>query len=191
MRRVTLLLLLAFMLVVETVSANIILTDPNQASVSVKITNLADYPDMALVYYYDSKTESKDGLINVTYRETKKAGLVTSRELPIGKFNCPMTIYVVEKSYLAKVDVNKIDWTTDEHANKLNLFVEKTGFRSTFYSHVDVEYKLAKKNKTFYLYKSKLTGQYRNPTPDLVKTFADEVVDLAKPMDVSLDPITL
>jgi len=171
MKKGTLLLMLSFVLVVANVKADIILTDADEyLSVNAQITNLSDYPEVALVGY-DSMLK-----FGKTYKD---------RIYNLG----PMTFYIVEKKYLKKLDVNKNDWQKDKNAQKLNLYYDRKVVKSTEYESITVDYKLAKKGNMYYVYKSKETYKLRSlgakqATADVVKVFKDNVVDVSLPINV-------
>lgn len=165
------LLMLSCALVVPTVNADIIMTNSQElVTVTAQITNLSDYPEVSVV--------GCETMINI-------GRVVKDRVSSLG----PMTLYLVKKKYLKKVDVNKHDWQKDKHAQKMNLFYEKGVLESSDYSSISVDYKLAKKGSTYYVYKSKVTyklrskGEKKAPA-DVVKTFEDNVINPSEPIYV-------
>jgi len=182
MKKVMLLLVVSFLLAVPSMNSNIISTNPT-APIRVKITNLSEFPDVTILSYTDAY-KAEGNIRNLV--KFKRVDLIAPNDLltPYTLGSNPTAFYVVKKDYLKKVTVDSIDWSTDNHAQKLNIVVKTNSCMSYVYSAVGVEFKLAKRNNKYYVYKSRMTYSYLNSAPSLVTNFANEVVDIDKPFIV-------
>jgi len=182
MKKVPFLLMISFVLVVTNVKADIVY--PNRMTLKAQITNLRDFPEVVVVGLTEGGT-FEDRFVDINGGVYKNE-LATS--LMYGK---KMFFYVVKKDYLEKVGLKKIDWQKDTNVQKLNLVNDWGALPSSEkYTAIDVEFKLAKKNKTYYVYKSKITAKPRvkeaqQPVADVVKTFTDKVVNPLEPIYIS------
>ena len=178
MKRFKFLVIVLFVLFVL-FSANsfgdIIITSPNSARINVRINNLNDFPDVAVVGLIDCVALSKS---NMVYKVESGDFLMLHR-------SCPVSLYVMKATYLEDVDLNKIDWAKDKNVKKMNLTINGNTFNSKDYSSLFIDYNLAcYKDTTFYLYKTMTTYISRNKQQDLVQSFKNDV-DPFKPISVS------
>lgn len=181
MKRLMCLLFLSSVLVVMNMHADI-LPRPVDTKVCVQITNLSDFPDMAIVGMDACNTYGKNLIL-------------VNKELPLSttaKFHdCPKIFYVVNRTYLKKVGMEKIDWATDKHVQQLNVIADWNYLQTEFYSTLEVDFKLAKKEGTYYVYKTRLLLKNRNrgnqatpSTGEFVRTFTDDVVNVHEPITI-------
>lgn len=175
MKKVTCLLLLSFVLMVADVKADMVADDI--VEMDVQITNLDDFPDMAIVAFDSGAMPSN-----------KKYSLVKDKSLPMSHSLGKRAIYyIVKKDYLGKEGIDKIKWETDRNVQRLNV---ETGLKwdladdSDVYSLIQVDLKLAKKKSTYYVYKTKVTGK-QQAGADVVKIYKDDVVDPLEPIYIS------
>jgi len=178
MKKSTCLLLLTFVLFVTNMRADMILRNP--VKITAQITNLIDYPDMVVVFYDGftllgpAKVQLYENMIPGNYSDKNKTN-----------------VYIINKEYLKKVGIENIDCQRDKNVQKLNVISDWTMISSSeAYTAIDVEFKLDKKNNTYYVYKSKITAKPRvkenqKAAANVVKTFKDDVVDPFEPIYVS------
>lgn len=189
MKKVMYMLLLSSILVVSNMRANIVTLPPTR--IQTQLTNLSEFPEVVIVEFFE-------GAVPVmNYKMIQGNTLSMS---PVS--NKQVGFYVIKRKYLEKVGWDNINWSTDKNVQKLNVVTECASSNrvivalnytpSEQFSAIDVYLKLAKKNNTYYVYKSKVTGKLRTNSsqeapPDIVKTYQDDVVDLAEPLLISQD----
>jgi len=181
LKKVRFLFLLSFVLAVTNVKANIVVGPIT--SVNIQLTNLNEFPDVVIVAH-------DYGMINIP--PGGKFSIVKGNRLPMSHTSGkPNTYYLLKKEYLEKIGIDKVDWFDGRNVQKLNL---ETGMGSFIfvedYSAIEVEFKLVKKGNEYYVYKSKVTAKPRakgnqQAAPDVVKTYTDNVVDVAEPIYIS------
>lgn len=173
MKKVTVLFLLASVLIIAPLRADVI--QLNTTFIRAQLTNLKDFPDLAVVAY--EKYNESNG-VNFAKNVTQSFRAVF-----------PMSFCVVKKDYLKTVDLIKNNWLKDKHAQTLNLFMDKTTCVSPMYAEILVDYTLAKKGTTYYVYKSGVTYTYRTTgkkkTEQLDKASKENGVDPSKMIYVS------
>jgi hypothetical protein len=155
-------------------------------TLSAKITNLMDFPELVVVALPEDAT-MRDNIIG-NNSGIYKDGLATS--IMVGK---KMVYYVVKKEYLEKVGLNNIDWQKDANVQRLNVvnnWPARALTLSEKYTAITVEFKMVKRNNTYYVYKSKIVAKRwvkrtQQAIADEVKTFTDNVVDPLAPIYVS------
>jgi hypothetical protein len=92
---------------------------------------------------------------------------------------------------LEKVGLNNIDWQKNANVQRLNVVNDWPAVTlSEKYTAITVEFKMVKKNNTYYVYRTKITAKPRvketqQAVADEVKTFTDNVVDPLAPIYVS------
>lgn len=154
---------------------DIIITGPTPAKICVRINNLNDFPDIAVIGLSDCVALSNS---NKAYRVEPDSFLKVYK-------SCPLSLYVMKVNYLKNVDLDKIDWNKDENVKKLNLTVNANSFNSNDCSAVIIDYNLASfKDTTLYLYKTEITYKYKDKRPDAVQSFKNDA-DPFKPISVS------
>jgi len=176
-------ILFTCVLVVMNMHADVI-PPPEDTKVRVQITNLSDFPDLAIVGLHECSNNGK------------KIPTLVKDELSIQMINiytnCPKIFYVIKKEYLEKVGIDKIDWSTDKHVQQLNVIADWNGLQTEFYSTLEVDFKLAKREGTYYVYKTRLLLRNRNygnkqtlSTTEFVRIFTDDVVNVHEPIRIS------
>jgi hypothetical protein len=172
------LLLFSFVLVITHVKADIVY--PNRVTLNAQITNLKDFPEVAVVGLTEGGTF--EGSIKNLYGGVSISGGIYKDKL----FNSllgdqKMLFYVVKKDYLKKVGPKNIDWQKDAHVQRLNVVNDwDPSYVSKNYAAIDVAFRMVKKKNTYYVYKSKITATPRDKKTqqtDEVKIFKDNVVD--------------
>ena len=179
MRKLKFLLVLIVALFVTELHSDIIVVDPIQANVCVRIVNLNEFPDIAVIGLHSN--------CFALSKSNRAYQIKTNSCLRVNKA-CPLTLYVVKKEYLRKKELDVIDWSQDKNVQKLNLSVKTKSVNSYDYSSVVIEFKLARhKGTTYYLYKSKMTYKYQNDRSDSVRNLKNDIVDPLKPISVSTE----
>lgn len=187
MKKSMCLLLLSFVLVGTHVEADIVTVPPTR--IQAQLTNLSEFPEVVIVEFFE-------GAVPVmNYKMIQGNTLSMS---PVS--NKQVSFYVIKRKYLEKVGWENINWSTDKNVQKLNVVTECASSNSVIialsykpseqFSVIDVYLKLAKKNNTYYVYKSKVTGKLRTNSsqqapPDIVMNYEDDVVDTAEPIVIS------
>lgn len=160
--------------------ADIIIVQPSPAKICAKIKNLNDFPEIVIVGYSDCLALSK----------SNKAFAVKSNSCLKMYKTCPLALYAVEKKYLKKIDLNKIDWHKDKNVQKLNLTINAKEFNTFDFSSLEVDFMLERYNDTtLYLYKTQMTYKYKAERPDSIQYFKKEV-DPFKPISISIKRAT-
>jgi len=178
MKRLKYLLLIPFAFIATRLHGDIIVIEPQPADICVKLTNLNEFPDIAVIGLSDCFALSKS---NKAYRIKSNSCLKVYKP-------CPLSLYVIKLDYLKQNDLDKINWDKDKNVQKLNLTVKAKSFNTYDFSSVEIDFNLASKNGTiFYLYKTKMTYKYENERPDSVQYFKNDVVDPLKPISVSIE----
>jgi len=177
MKRLKYLLLFSFALFTGQLHGDIIITKPTPAKICVRIKNLHEFPDIAVIGVNNCLAFSNS---NIAYRVDSGSCL---------KFNqtCSLSLYALKTDYFNRIDLDKIDWEKDKNVQKLNLTVKAQSFSTSQFRSLEIDFNLACRHDTvFYLYKAKTTYQYKNSRPDLVQHFKDETEDPLKPISVSI-----
>lgn len=168
---------LILLLAVLTISlyADIIIVQPSPARICAKIQNLNDFPEIAILGFSDCLALSK----------SNKSFVVKSNSCMKMYKTCPLSLYAVEKNYLKKIDLNKIDWHKDENVQKLNLTINEKEFNTNDFSSLEVDFMLDRYNdSTLYLYKTQVIYKFKAERPDSVQFFKKEI-DPVNPITVS------
>jgi hypothetical protein len=169
MKKVTLLLLLSFVLAITYARADI--ASVNTAFIYVQIANLNKFTDIEIVSCPADKT------VGPGYAKILEKYMYHPY---------PTTLYVVKKEYLKKVGLLKIDCHKDKHVHKLNLCLDKRYCNTRKFVDIWVDYTLVKRGATYYLYKSRATYINRtkgfNRATKRVKNFKNEVVNPSAPI---------
>lgn len=177
MKRLKYLLLIPLALFTGRLHGDIIITKPTPAKICVRIKNLHEFPDMAVIGLNDC----------LAFQNSNKAYRVDSCSCLKINHACPLSLYALKIDYFNRIDLDKIDWEKDKNVQKLNLTVKAQSFNTTQYRSLEIDFNLACRHDTvFYLYKAKTTYQYKNSRPDLVQHFKDETEDPFKPISVSI-----
>jgi len=156
-------------------SGDIIITGPSTASIKVRINNLNDFPDVAVIGVSECFA---------LFDPYKAYRIEPGYFLKVNK-SCPLSLYTLPAGKLKTLDLEKIDWENDINVKKLNLTVKATSFNSSAYRELIIDFNLARHNDTtLYLYKSKMTYKYRTNAPDNVQFFPDDA-DPFKPISVT------
>lgn len=189
MKQLMCLLLLSFVLVFTHVEADIVTVPPTR--IQAQLTNLTEFPEVVIVEYFEGAVPAE------------KYKIIQGNTFSMSPLsNKQVSFYVLKKEYLEKVGLDNINWSTDKNVQRLNVVTgsalspEKHYIAFTYnaaseqYSAIDVYLKLAKKNNTYYVYKSKVTGKLRTNSsqqtpPDIVKNYKDDVVDTTEPILIS------
>lgn len=161
---------------------DVIINDRHHVQKCVKITNLDDYPDVALLGFVPPGTVHYD-----TY-------LITSAEcLTKGyKYN-DFNVYAVSKTYLEGKDIKKIDLPRDPNAVPNNIHIELFGGYlpdSIPISGIDQYFKILGFSKTeVILHKWKEVTRFNNGKPDSTTTYvyAEPVIQLYQKIQTGID----
>ena len=179
MKRLTYFLLVLFLIISPSLNSDVILVKPNSVphtnEVCVRINNLNDFPDLALVGVWDCYALSN----------SDKAFRVMSYSCINATKTCPILLYAMSLDYFKTVDLDEIDFDDNKNVKKLNLTVKDNLRNTNLYSFIYVDYNLARyKDSTLYLYKTKMTYKFDDRRPDSIKNFNNDVVDPFKPISV-------
>lgn len=191
MKSLKCLLVVVFVLLAGKVQGDIITIDPNDAKISVRISNLSDFPDVTVIGYRDCVSLSKP----------EKVFKVDSSSSLQGSEKCPLSFYIVDSKYLKKNKLEKIDFENDKNVQKLNLIVIAEISTTYDYTSIDVDFSLSRKNGSYYLYNSQTTYLYQKELvqyPDrnvhqekTVIKHEDKIVDPLEPLYVKVNPLNL
>jgi hypothetical protein len=191
MKSLKCLLVVVFVLLAGKVQGDIIMIQPNDAKISVRISNLSDFPDVTVIGYRDC----------VSLSNPEKVFKVDSSSSLQGSEKCPLTFYIVDSKYLNKNKLEKIDFKNDKNVQKLNLVVYADICKTYDYTSIEVDYSLARKKGSYYLYNSQTTYLYQKEQvryPDrnvhqekIVEKYEDKIVDPFEPLYFKVDPILL
>jgi hypothetical protein len=158
------LLLLICPLVCCIISADIIPDNSHPVEKCVKITNIADYPDISLLGYVTGPMIEPE-----TYGITAKDCLHKGY-----KFNT-LNILAVKRSYLLNKDIAKVDWSKDRNVVKSNIQIECYGGYmndSIHISGIEQFYKIVGfTDSSVVLFKWKETNKFNNGKPSSTKKF--------------------
>ena len=189
MKNLKCLLVVVFVLLAGKVQGDVIRIEPNDAKISVRISNLSDFPDVTVIGYRDCVSLSKP----------EKVFKVDSSSSLQGNEKCPLTFYIVDSKYLKKNKLEKIDFEKDKNVQKLNLIVIADVCTTYDYTSIDIDFSLARKDGCYYLYNSQTTYLYQKELvkyPDrtvrqekIVKQYEDKIVDPLKPLHVKINPV--
>lgn len=160
-------LIVAFLFLCRISFGDIIMDNVHYVEKCVKITNLADYPDVAFLGFVPRSARSSD-----TYLISSSQCLTKGY-----KYN-DFNVFAVNKTYLEGKDLKKIDLPSDSNAISSNVYLEILGYYvhdSIRISGVEQYYQvIGFSNTSVVLHKWKEVTKYNNRTPDLIKTFAYE-----------------
>lgn len=144
---------------------DIIISHTHSVQKCVKITNLEDYPDIALVGFIIPMGSNYESYL-----------ISSSKCLSKGyKYN-DFNVYAVNKAYLTGKDLNKLDLPRDPNAVQSNIKIEPYfGYMndSIPISGLEQYYQIvgfSKTNVILYLWKE--VTKFNDGKPDLTKTFA-------------------
>lgn len=174
MKNLKYLLFLPFVFFATGLHGDIILVDTTPAKICVRIINLNKFPDMAVIGLSDC----------LAFSNSNKAFRIKNNSCLNASNACPLTLYVMKTDYFNKIDVNTIDWGRDKNVQKLNLTINAKSFYTRDYKSLDIDFNLAIRNNTYYLYKSKMTWKYRDERQDSIKHFNNNAADPFKPISV-------
>ena len=156
----TLLLLLAVFTVES--YGDIIIVSYAPKKICLKIENLHDYPDMAIIGV---------GAYS-TFPMSSKVDMVDSCScVDIAVVN-PAAFLAVKKKYLEKTGIDKIDWKKDKNVAKadIKLNTNMFKFRTPTVESVEIYYKIVGfDKKSMVLQPTSLIIKYNNGDPDSVK----------------------
>ena len=191
MKNLKCILLVIFVSLAAKMQGDVIVIEPNKASIGVRISNPDDFPDITVIGYRDGVALSK----------SEKAFIVDSNTYFEGDEKSPLTFYVVKSDYLKKKKLNKIDLQKDKNVQKLNLIVLANTFNTYDYTSVEIDYTLVcNKDNIYYLYNSETTYRYQkelvkyperrgNRPETFVKNRTDYVVDPFESITVTAKPV--
>lgn len=175
-------LLVVFLFLGRISYGDIIIDNAHYVEKCVKITNLADYPEVALLGFVPPSAMSYD-----TYLISSSQCLTKGY-----KFN-DFNVFAVSKAYLEGKDIKKIDLPRDPNAIRSNIHIEVFGgyvHDSIPISGVEQYYKIIGfSDMSVILHKWKEVTKYNNGTQDSTKTFAyeGEVSQLSQKLTVGIN----
>jgi hypothetical protein len=156
-------LVFIFLLLTSVSIADVILLDYHNVDVCIKISNIDDYPTIALIEYFDC----------VAIPQSKRAFRIHKISCLRSNKICTPTIYAVKKEYIKDKDIKDINWPKDKNALKSNLTIKATSTETLEqWSSVELYYKIVGfTDTTIVLYKEKQVIKYENEKPDSVAIF--------------------
>ena len=162
MKRLKYLIIILLALFATRLHGDIIIVKTTQNKIYVRIKNLNEFPDIAVIGLSDCIAFPKS---NKAYR------VISSSRLEVNK-SCPISLYVVKLDYLIQKDLDEIDWNKDKNVQKLTLSVKANSFNTYNFSSVEIDFNIASQNESiYYLYKTKMTYKYQNERPDSIQYF--------------------
>jgi len=137
---------------------DIIIVEYSPTKICVRITNLSDYPDIAIIGFSDCfATLPKVNIVDsISCLEVRKA--------------CPLTFYAVKKDYLIEKGIKNINWKKDKNVMKSNMTF--TGKETTWYQNVGTMelnlYIAGFKENSMVMYQKSSTLKFKNDKPDIL-----------------------
>ena len=162
--------LLLLLVTITSISSfgDIIITKSFPNRICVKVNNLNDFPDIAVI-----------GVSECLAPFTKdQVDIIDSIScLNINKLY-PFTFYAVKKAYLEKKGINNINWKKDKNVKKSNVAINPDDFKHVDWNakidvvelHLDIA-GYDKDEAAFIFYLSKRIVKYDRNIPDDVKTY--------------------
>lgn len=158
------LLMIIFLFIGKTAFADVIPENAHYVSMCVKITNIEEYQEIALLGFIESRVGS-----NQIYLVSQSKCLTKGY-----KFNT-LELYAVKKTYLEGKDTSKLDLPNDKNAVKTNIQINPYyGYISDSNPLVSIEqyYKIVGfTESSVIIYMWKEISKYNNGQKDQVKTF--------------------
>jgi hypothetical protein len=159
------LLMIIFLLIGRTASADIIPENSHYVTMCVKITNLEEYPEISLLGY----VKSFGGSHFLTYE------VLSSNCLSKGYKFYTLELYAVPKTYLIGKDTSELDLPNDKNAVITNIQINPYyGYINNSNPLISVEqyYKIVGfTESSVIIYKWQEINKYNNGQKDQVKTF--------------------
>ena len=156
-------ILLAFLAVFTLkVYGDVIIASYSPTKICVKIDNLGEYPDMAIVGLSDC----------MAIFFTSKANTMDSKssfEVPKA---CPLTFYAVKKDYLEKKGIGNINWKKDENVLRSGITIIAKKVRVSYPNVETLEMNIAIRGfdgNSVVMYKKSETYKFNDGKPDLVR----------------------
>lgn len=144
---------------------DIIILDPLETKVCIKIGNLHDYPDLVLVAVCNWESQRpRIHLIHPDWCIKTRSG-------------CAFTVFAMKKSYYEKKNLNKTDWANDKNVIKSNIVLSTKDFSDGIagVETFEVHYNIAGFDKdSMILYKAKEIFIFEDDKPNSVQDFEYE-----------------
>jgi hypothetical protein len=163
MRTIKLSLFISLLLISKIACGDIIVVSPKKVDVCIKISNLAEYPNIVLIEYVDHAV-----LLN-----SKRAYKIKSNDCLEGNNISSAYVYAVKKEYLVNKDIKNIDWSNDNNVLKTNLTIKGTSFLTNeSIRSVEQFYRIVGFTDTsVVLFKEKQVIKYTDDRSDSTNTF--------------------
>jgi len=177
------LLAITFLLFGKLSYGDVIMENTHHVAKCVKITNIDDYPDVALIGY------GVEVMPITTYIITPSTCLTNGY-----KFNV-LNVLAVNKSYLETKNLTKTDWLKDGHALPSNIKIDPEGgyvYDTIPLSAIEEYYKIIGFSETnVILFKWKEVTKYNNGLADSIKTYTytEDVTKLNQKIILNTRPV--
>jgi hypothetical protein len=164
MKKLNLLVFIFLLVFSFKTSGDVILIESPRAQICVRISNLDEFPDVALIGFSDC----------VSLSQSNKIYLINSIScLKVNKY-CPLTILAVKKDYIKNKDITKIDWNNDKNVFKSHLKIDPDWRIEApeSVSNIDVYFRIAGfTDSSIVLYRSLQVYKYNNGQPDKIEDY--------------------